>query len=125
MTDKNGKLRSGHLSSFFCYSIAPAPGFGAQALERHVPKRTARLRLGDAVQAQILEHVVVHTKQHAALAPYLKRKLDRADQAHNPLRYRARAFPRGKRRSSPKAAAPAAIRACNARHRRTPHLRAP
>src|SRR5260370_25573456 len=99
MTGKNGKLGVHHLSSFFCYSIvasAPAPGFGAQALERHVPKRTARLRLSDAAQAQVLEHVVLHIKQHAALAPHLKRKLDRADEARDHVRYPPRAFPRGK-----------------------------
>src|SRR5215472_656539 len=63
----------------------PADRVGAQPIERHVPERTACLRMGDADQSQILERAVVHAEKHAALAADLESELESAQKAHDPL----------------------------------------
>jgi hypothetical protein len=51
---------------------------GAQAIERHVPEGTHRLRMGDAGQSQILERVVIHGEQDPTLMAHLEGKFKRA-----------------------------------------------
>src|SRR6516165_5748152 len=62
-----------------------ADGVGAQPIERHVPERTACLRMGNAAQPQILERAVVHAEKHATLAADLESELESAQKAHDPL----------------------------------------
>src|SRR6516165_2176534 len=62
-----------------------ADGVGAQPIERHVPERTACLRMGNAAQSQILERAVVHAEKHATLAADLESEAESAQKAHDPL----------------------------------------
>jgi hypothetical protein len=107
-----GSLRPNRFPTVKQIFFARLSGVNPQAFERHVPKRAAGLRLREATQAKILEHVFAHPEQHPALAPYLKRKLDRPNEACDACRDRVSAWENAV--SSHRAVASAPICTCNA-----------